>query len=226
MKKTLLSIVALALSVAASQAAKIDKASISKDAKFVVHLDLDAFRASKIGTTVLEKIREDKGGEKLDALAEIIGFDPLSAIHGATLSGNGEEDNGILVVKHKADNAKLLAFMKLDENYRKSEHGKHEIHGVGDRSDGERGYISFVNDTTAVLAPSRELVGMGIDLVNGKGRLWQKNKSRGPWDTITITEERKKRGFTSIGKVTINKQKDAKKFETATGFFIEKDNPK
>ena len=169
MKKTLLSIVALALSVAASQAAKIDKASISKDAKFVVHLDLDAFRASKIGTTVLEKIREDKGGEKFDALAEIIGFDPLSAIHGATLSGNGEEDNGILVVKHKADNAKLLAFMKLDENYRKSEHGKHEIHGVGDRSDGERGYISFVNDTTAVLAPSRELVGVGIDLVNGKG---------------------------------------------------------
>jgi len=64
-----------------------------------------------------------------------------------------------------------------------------------------------------------------IDLVNGKGRLWQKNKSKGPWDTITITAERKKRGFTSIGKVTINKQKDAKKFETRTGFFIEKNNP-
>jgi hypothetical protein len=65
-----------------------------------------------------------------------------------------------------------------------------------------------------------------IDLINGKGRLWQKNKSKGPWDTITITRERKKRGFTSIGKVSINKETDAKKFEAATGFFTEKDNPK
>ena len=169
MKKTLLSIVALALSLATGQAATIDKANISKDAKFVVHLDLDAFRASKIGITLLEKIREDEGRKKLDALVEIIGFDPLTAIHGATMFGTGEEDDGIIVMKHKADNAKLLAFMKLDEHYRKTEHGKHEIHGVGDRSDGERGYISFVNDTTAVLAPSRELVGVGIDLVNGKG---------------------------------------------------------
>ena len=65
-----------------------------------------------------------------------------------------------------------------------------------------------------------------IDLINGNGRLWQKDKSKGPWDTITITAERKKRGFTSIGKVTLNKETAAKKFETATGFFIENDNPK
>jgi len=65
-----------------------------------------------------------------------------------------------------------------------------------------------------------------VDLVNGKGRLWQRDKSKGPWDTITITPERKKRGFTSIGKVTLNKGTAAKKFETQTGFFIEKNNPK
>ena len=63
-----------------------------------------------------------------------------------------------------------------------------------------------------------------IDLVNGKGRLWQKDKSKAQ-DTITITPERKKRGFTSIGKVTLNKETAAKKFESATGFFIEKNNP-
>ena len=169
MKKTLFSIVALALSLATGQAATIDKANISKDTKFVVHLDLDAFRASKIGITLLEKIREDEGRKKLDALVEIIGFDPLTAIHGATMFGTGEEDDGIIVMKHKADNAKLLAFMKLDEHYRKTEHGKHEIHGAGDRGDGKRGYVSFVNATTAVLAASRELAAEGIDLVNGKG---------------------------------------------------------
>ena len=64
------------------------------------------------------------------------------------------------------------------------------------------------------------------DLVNGKGRLWQKNKSRGPYDTISITEARKQEGFTSIGYVSINKQTDTKSFESTSGFFNEKDNPK
>ena len=169
MKKTLLTLLGLGLALTAGQAAKVDKTNISKDAKFVVHVDLDAVRASKIGATILKKMRQEEGGEKLDALVEIIGFDPLTAIQGATMSGNGEEDNGILVVRHKADSNKLLAFMKLDEHYRKTEHGKHEINGAGGRGDGERGYVSFVNGTTSVLAPSRELAGRGIDLVNGKG---------------------------------------------------------
>ncbi len=169
MKKTLFTLLGLTLAMTAGQAAKVDKINISKDAKFAAHLDLDAFRASKIGTTILEKVRQEEGREKLDALVEIIGFDPLTAFQSATLSGNGEEDNGILVVRHKADSTKLLAFMKLDEHYRKTEHGKHEIHGAGDRGDGERGYVSFVSDTTAVLAPNREQAAKAIDLVNGKG---------------------------------------------------------
>ena len=65
-----------------------------------------------------------------------------------------------------------------------------------------------------------------IELVNGSGRLWQQDKSRGPWDAIMITEDRKKRGFTSIGHVLINKKGSSKTFEGATGFFMEKNNPK
>ena len=183
MKTTLFTLLILTLAITTGQAAKVDKINISKDAKFVAHLDLDAFRASEIGTTMLKKMRQGfslpEGSEKIDALVEIIGFDPLTAIQSATLSGNGEEDNGILVVRHKAASTKLLAFMKLDEHYRKTEHGKHEIHGAGDRGDGERGYVSFVNDTTAVLAPSRELSAKAIELVNGKGTAKQVPPSLG-----------------------------------------------
>ena len=65
-----------------------------------------------------------------------------------------------------------------------------------------------------------------IELLNGTGRLWQKDKSKGPWDTITITEEIKKRGFTSIGTVFINKHSGSKRFVSPTGFFVEKNNPR
>ena len=173
MKTALFTLLSLTLAITIGQAAKVDKLNISKDSKFVAHLDLDAFRASGIGTTMLKRMRQEEGKEKLDALIEIIGFDPLTAIQSATLSGNGEEDNAILVVRHKGDSTKLLAFMKLHKHYRKTEHGKHEIHGAGDRRDGERGYVSFVNDTTAVMVPSRELAAKAIELVNGKGAATQ-----------------------------------------------------
>jgi hypothetical protein len=65
-----------------------------------------------------------------------------------------------------------------------------------------------------------------IDLVNGKGRLWQQKKSKGPWDTITITDTRKKRGFTPIGHVTILKKDGEKSFESIDGFFDETNNPR
>ena len=65
-----------------------------------------------------------------------------------------------------------------------------------------------------------------IDLVNGKGRLWQMDKSKGPWDTITITPESKKRGFTSIGSISINKKLQLKQFDAPLGFFYENENPR
>jgi hypothetical protein len=55
--------------------------------------------------------------------------------------------------------------------------------------------------------------------------LWQKNKSRGPYKTIVISEARKKRGFTSIGTVQIVKKDGGKSFVSITGFFDEKNNP-
>jgi hypothetical protein len=64
-----------------------------------------------------------------------------------------------------------------------------------------------------------------IDLVNGKGRLWQHNKSRGPWDSITVTKQRRQEGFTSIGTVTINKRGEDRRFESPTGFFAPDSDP-
>lgn len=70
-----------------------------------------------------------------------------------------------------------------------------------------------------------ELVIKEIELINGKGMLWQQDKEKGPFKTITITEERKKKGFTSIGSVTIVKKEDKKVFENMNGFFDESKNP-
>lgn len=158
----------LALLSPPGQAAKLDKANVAKDSKFVMHLDFDAIRTSKLGSTVIKQAREEEGEERIDAMKEIIGFDPFTALKSMTMSGNGEEENGLIVLKHAAETKKVLSFIKLEEDYRPTEYKDHTIHNVG-KVDGERGYISFVNTSTAVIAPSRELARDGINLVNGKG---------------------------------------------------------
>ena len=157
----------LALLSPPGQAAKLDKANVAKDSKFVMHLDFDAIRTSKLGSTVIKQAREEEGEERIDAMKEIIGFDPFTALKSMTMSGNGEEENGLIVLKHAADTKKVVSFIKLDEEYRPTEYKERTIPRVGPA--GERGYISFVNKSTAVIASSRELARDGIKLVNGKG---------------------------------------------------------
>ena len=73
MKKAPLTLLGLALALTASEAATVSKADISSDAKFVAHLDLDAFRASKIGTTLLKTIRKEEARKSLTRWSRLSG---------------------------------------------------------------------------------------------------------------------------------------------------------
>lgn len=167
MKQIVFMMMGLALFSASGQAAKVEKANVAKGSKFVVHMDFDALLTSQLGSTVIKQARQEEGEERIKALTDVIGFDPFTALKSATMFGNGEEENAAILLKHKAETKRVLSFIKLEDNYRPTEYKDHMIHSVGEV--GERGYISFVNKTTAVIAPSRELAQGGIDLVRGKG---------------------------------------------------------
>lgn len=82
------------------------------------------------------------------------------------------------------------------------------------------------NYLAVTVHPNRvELTLKEINLINGTGRLPQHQKSKGPWDTLTVTEDRKKKGFTTIGQATIDKTNSRKSFSKLTGFFDESTNP-
>jgi hypothetical protein len=82
------------------------------------------------------------------------------------------------------------------------------------------------NYLRVVVHPDRlELDLREIELVNGKGRLPQHQKRRGPWDTLTITEESQERGFQSIGQLKILQRDGEKQFVSPTGFFDPEEKP-
>ena len=179
MKTKLLALAAIFLLTCDLQAAKLDKANLQNDSKGLIHLDFEALRKSKLGSTLINWTQAKEGKERIYEMLEGIGFNPFTALNGMTISTNGEKENGILILKHSADTKKVLSYIKLADGYFATKHTSvdqkvlADIHSVGkkrysrDENQDDRGYISFVNKNTAVIAPSRKLTGDGIDLVKG-----------------------------------------------------------
>lgn len=163
------------------QASKLNKDDLPDNTKAFIHLDFDALRKSKLGSTLINWAQKEDGGkEKMDEIEKDIGFDLLTAINGVTISTNGKKDYGMVILKHTANIKKVLSYIKKADGYYatkyKTSGGKGSetyIHSVGKKRTNlkekpdDRGYISFVDKNTAVIAPSRKLTGQGIELVKG-----------------------------------------------------------
>ncbi|MCL4190817.1 MAG: hypothetical protein KJZ87_03660, partial [Thermoguttaceae bacterium] len=97
--------VAIVLAIAAfSWAAPLDPKVVSGEAKWVVHLDVDAMRDSSLVRTAYQEFVDKCPLAKvalpaLDAARAQIGFDPRTDLHGLTLYGSqvGKEE-GVLIV--------------------------------------------------------------------------------------------------------------------------------
>ena len=122
MMNTLKILLLLVLPVTAIHAAKVQSGHIANDSKWMIHFDLDAFLGSELGQNAMEqgkKLTE----ERLKSIQEMFGIDLENGLHGATLYGNGEPNNGVILVYADADKKKLLNFAKSNDSYSKSSQG-------------------------------------------------------------------------------------------------------
>ena len=181
MKTKLLVLLAITLLSSEGQASKLDKGNLQKDTNGLMHLDFEAFRNSKLGSTLINWTQSKDAKERIDSMLKDIGFNPFTALNGVTISTNGEKDNAILILNHSANTEKVLAYIKLADGYYATKYKSDSqgepiyIHSVGKKRESreekpsDRGYISFVDNNTAVIASSRTLTGAGIKLVKGQG---------------------------------------------------------
>jgi len=119
-------------SLVAAKAAPLDPSDIAAGAKWFVHVDFDAARASKVG----ERIHEEalKHEQVKTALAKIqneLGLDLEKDLHGATLYGTSfTPHNGVLIVFATADKAKFMAHLKAKPDFMalKTEDGERTLY--------------------------------------------------------------------------------------------------
>jgi hypothetical protein len=87
------------------------------------------------------------------------------------------------------------------------------------------GYNPHVNYLVAKVTPSKiELELKDIDIVCTGEKLWQVGHNR-PKESVTIPEAIQKRGYVTVGMMTIDKTGNKKQAHKKTGYFDESNNP-
>jgi len=151
------------------QAAPLDLRQVSGDAKWLVHLDVDAMRESSLmENAYLAGSRQWAELEEWMATAcEEVGVDPRVDLHGITLFGKklGKLD-GVALVSAKMQPDTLVARAKAESGYKSSKYGDYEIHSWTDGEETVTG--AFYQPSLLVVARTDKEVEHALDVLNGK----------------------------------------------------------
>ncbi|MGA2618578.1 MAG: hypothetical protein ABSF26_13275 [Thermoguttaceae bacterium] len=117
--------------VATVQAAPLELQTVAADAKWVVHVDIDAVHASMVFQKARDKcLTEHKEiAQHLAKLPELIGMDPRKDLHGVTAYGPQiGKHTGVLIVHAKVNQKLLLEKAEKAPDHKLLKQGGYEIH--------------------------------------------------------------------------------------------------
>src|SRR5260221_1845871 len=191
--KRLLAIIALVWigsGTGVCRAAPLDPSTVAADAKWLVHVDFDALRESKVFQHARAEImKRDIANTALAMIKEATGADLEKDIHGATVYGSGFKPHaGVLIVYAHADREKLVNLMKTRPDFKTSKEDDLELYSWSE-SHGDRHHdvvVAFPKKGTGVFAGSVEQVKAGVEVLGGKNGLSSSSPLVGDSPTGTI----------------------------------------
>jgi hypothetical protein len=151
MRKTLFGLLCLPLLLLISSGSKAqDTVVVPGDSKFVLQVDLQAMRSSKVGGPLFEMATKaaieemgkgDKGdGLSLEKIKEFIGFDPLTEVQGIVVCASEFEkpEKSLLgMVRLKKTTGNIEGLLLGLPGYEKSDHRDYEIHSATPGDEGK-----------------------------------------------------------------------------------------
>lgn len=151
------------------QAGPLELGQVSGDAKWLVHLDVDAMRESSL----MEKayLAGTQQWTELESLLAIacaeVGVDPRVDLHGITVFGTklGKLE-GVAIVDAKMNPKAMVARAMAESGYTSTKYGGHEIHAWTDGEETVAG--AFFRPSLLVVARSDKEVRHALDVLQGK----------------------------------------------------------
>lgn len=139
------------------------------DAKWYIHLDVDAAKQTVLYQTALEAVRLQFPVD--DVLAQVkgaIGVNPLTDIAGITVYNNSfEKDAGAVLIYATVDKDRLMGAIAQNPGHKDVPYGKHLLHSWVDNNDGKTKHGAFYGDGLIVMGDRDETLKRAIDVLDG-----------------------------------------------------------
>ncbi|QJE97689.1 hypothetical protein [Luteolibacter luteus] len=157
MKRSIFYLAALA---APLHAAPLDPAQIPAAAKWLVHADIEAMRASETGKAIFTRIETDHGAQ-LKAAKRMFSINPIADLNGITLFGDGKPEHAVALIHGNFDRTHLEELVAAADDYSKGTYSDLTVHNWEDK--GSQQHAAFANDHLLVFSRQESLLHQALD---------------------------------------------------------------
>ena len=163
--------------LAPAPAGELDLTRVPADANWLVHVDLEAFRTTRLWQIFQEEMKE--GGDidvdwgELEEFERRFGFRPFHDVDSVTVSGASEiGEDPVILVETSANLDTALAQMQQESEYRSITRGGVQLHAWTEHGDIEGAFYVHQDGAKRVIVVSEsdDLLMNAIDVLQGKAR--------------------------------------------------------
>jgi hypothetical protein len=153
---------------AVAMADPFDSKQIPADSKWLLHVDVDAARGSKIWDMLNDKLSQNP-----DYTAKVQEVEQISAmrfpedVHDVTFFGNTSgDDAGVVIIHGKMDRDKTISSLQAIPSFASQSYGNYQVLNWDDN--GKKIYGAFHDGDLTVIGRSAAVVENALDTVDGK----------------------------------------------------------
>ena len=159
-----------------AKAGPLDQGHVAANAKWVLHVDFEKMRDSKIAAACRAEMKKhEKFNEKIKAATEKLGMNPMKDLLGVTMYDTGyRKHQGVLLIHcNKLDREKLGAiFKKKHPDAKHSKYGDWTLSTWKDKKHGREQMVTgaFANDNTIAMSSDAAKLKKALDVISGKSK--------------------------------------------------------
>jgi hypothetical protein len=153
-----------------TQADPLDTKMIPADARWVVHVDMDAARDTKLWAAVDDQLTGNRDFQNgIGKVEQITGASFPRDLNDVTLYGRSSDDAaGVVIVHAHVNRQQIETLLKMNLAYESKPYGDYQLLTWHDDDKNKTMFGTFRDDSTMIIARSADLVRFALDVMDGK----------------------------------------------------------
>ena len=152
------------------QADPFDAQHVPAEAKWVLHVDMDAARGTRTWDTLKRHLETDGNYQaKLEEVQTLTGMQFPQDCHDVTLYGaSAQEEAGVVLLHAKIDKEKTMTSLQGNSAYGSQAFGEYQVVSWDDK--GKKMFGAFHDESTVIIGRSEENIENALNTIDGKAR--------------------------------------------------------